>query len=192
MVFFISFITTLAIYQIVKHIFYYRNSKSYSGEVKQEVQNTISQITTINSIKLMENTKKSQSLCQQVTVILRKLGFKYEKTEDDLRFVYEGINMLIMFTPDDNYLGILVPGILDVNEENELSVLQVVEKINNQLKYVKAFLPHRNSLWLSYERQLYTNEIIREDLIETMITALSNAYLSVSYFLNDNKDSENG
>ncbi len=192
MVFFISFITTLAIYQIVKHIFYYRNSKSYSGEVKQEVQNTISQITTINSIKLMENTKKSQSLCQQVTVILRKLGFKYEKTEDDLRFVYEGINMLIMFTPDDNYLGILVPGILDVNEENELSVLQVVEKINNQLKYVKAFLPHRNSLWLSYERQLYTNEIIREDLIEAMITALSNAYLSVSYFLNDNKDSENG
>jgi hypothetical protein len=140
----------------------------------------------------MENTKKSQSLCQQVTVILRKLGFKYEKTEDDLRFVYEGINMLIMFTPDDNYLGILVPGILDVNEENELSVLQVVEKINNQLKYVKAFLPHRNSLWLSYERQLYTNEIIREDLIEAMITALSNAYLSVSYFLNDNKDSENG
>jgi hypothetical protein len=192
MVFFISFITTLAIYQIVKHIFYYRNSKSYSGEVKQKVQNTISQITTINSIKLMENTKKSQSLCQQVTVILRKLGFKYEKTEDDLRFVYEGINMLIMFTPDDNYLGILVPGILDVNEENELSVLQVVEKINNQLKYVKAFLPHRNSLWLSYERQLYTNEIIREDLIEAMITALSNAYLSVSYFLNDNKDSENG
>ena len=192
MVFFISFITTLAIYQIVKHIFYYRNSKSYSGEVKQEVQNTISQVTTINSIKLMEKNKKSQSLCQQVTVILRKLGFKYEKTEDDLRFVYEGINMLIMFTPDDNYLGILVPGILDVNEENELSVLQVVEKINNQLKYVKAFLPHRNSLWLSYERQLYTNEIIREDLIETMITALSNAYLSVSYFLNDNKDSENG
>jgi hypothetical protein len=43
MVFFISFITTLAIYQIVKHIFYYRNSKSYSGEVKQKVQNTISQ-----------------------------------------------------------------------------------------------------------------------------------------------------
>ena len=99
--------------------------------------------------------------------------------------------MLIMFTDDENYLSILVPGILDTDKDNELTVLRLVEKMNNQLKYVKAFMPHGESLWLSYERQLYTNEIISENLIEAMITGLANAYASVGYFLNIKEENEN-
>ncbi len=99
--------------------------------------------------------------------------------------------MLIMFTDDENYLSILVPGILDADKDNELTVLRLVEKMNNQLKYVKAFMPHGESLWLSYERQLYTNEIISENLIEAMITGLANAYAPVGYFLNIKEENEN-
>ncbi len=52
-------------------------------------------------------------------------------------------------------------------------------------------MPHGESLWLSYERQLYTNEIISENLIEAMITGLANAYASVGYFLNIKEENEN-
>ena len=84
------------------------------------------------------------------------------------------------------------PSLLGVgNFSNELTVLRLVEKMNNQLKYVKAFMPHGESLWLSYERQLYTNEIISENLIEAMITGLANAYASVGYFLNIKEENEN-
>ena len=99
--------------------------------------------------------------------------------------------MLIMLTDDENYLSIFVPGILDADKDNELTVLRLVEKMNNQLKYVKAFMPHGESIWLSYERQLYTNEIISENLIEAMITGLANAYASVGYFLNIKEENEN-
>ena len=84
------------------------------------------------------------------------------------------------------------PGIMDADKNNELTLLRIVEKMNNQLKYVKAFVPHGDSLWLSYERQLYTNEIISENLIEAMITGLANAYTSVGYFINVQEESENG
>ena len=61
---------------------------------------------------------------KQVSCILHKLGFKFEETDNDLRFDYEGIHMLIMFTDDENYLSILVPGILDADKDNELTVLR--------------------------------------------------------------------
>lgn len=148
-----------------------------------------SKTTNINTMK---ESNQEKSMRQQVTCIMHKLGFRVEETDNDLRFDYEGIHMLIMFTEDENYLAILVPGIMDADKNNELTLLQIVEKMNNQLKYVKAFVPHGDSLWLSYERQLYTNEIISENLIEAMITGLANAYTSVGYFINVQEESENG
>ena len=38
---------------------------------------------------------------------------------------------------------------------------------------------------------IYTNEIISENLIEAMITGLANAYASVGYFLNIKEENEN-
>ena len=90
----------------------------------------------------MKESNQEKSMRQQVTCIMQKLGFRVEETDNDLRFDYEGIHMLIMFTEDENYLAILVPGIMDADKNNELTLLRIVEKMNNQLKYVKAFVPH--------------------------------------------------
>ena len=183
-------VPSLGLFLFLTYLLSRINTKSKDKESTMRPED--SPTTDVNLLDKMEDNTKPQSLRQQITTILRRLGFKFEETEDDLRFVYEGIHMLIMFTEDDNYLAILVPGILDVNTDNELSILRIAEKLNNQLKYVKAFLPHGNSMWLSYERQLYTNEIINDGLIEAMITGLASAYSAVGYFLSSNKETENG
>ena len=193
-----TIVTTIVVVLVVLGILYRKKEKSNEGN--EESSNTPMQVQTAdsesnsieeNSITTMEENNQEKSMRKQVSCILHKLGFKFEETDNDLRFDYEGIHMLIMFTDDENYLSILVPGILDADKDNELTVLRLVEKMNNQLKYVKAFMPHGESLWLSYERQLYTNEIISENLIEAMITGLANAYASVGYFLNIKEENEN-
>ena len=193
-----TIVTTIVVVLVVLGILYRKKEKSNEGN--EESSNTPMQVQTAdsesnsieaNSITTMEENNQEKSMRKQVSCILHKLVFKFEETDNDLRFDYEGIHMLIMFTDDENYLSILVPGILDADKDNELTVLRLVEKMNNQLKYVKAFMPHGESLWLSYERQLYTNEIISENLIEAMITGLANAYASVGYFLNIKEENEN-
>ena len=157
-----TIVTTIVVVLVVLGILYRKKEKSNEGN--EESSNTPMQVQTAdsesnsieaNSITTMEENNQEKSMRKQVSCILHKLVFKFEETDNDLRFDYEGIHMLIMFTDDENYLSILVPGILDADKDNELTVLRLVEKMNNQLKYVKAFMPHGESLWLSYERHLY-------------------------------------
>lgn len=136
---------------------------------------------------IMENNRP-KTLNEQLQSILRRLGFKYEISDDDIRFSYEGINMVVMLTDDPNYFSTLVPGIIEVEDYGELEVLKIAENINKQLKYVKAFMPHGTSLWLSYERQLHRDEVIEDALVEAIIQNLAHAYSAIGYFVQNKEN----
>lgn len=123
------------------------------------------------------NMRKKQTLSpnEQIKLLLHKLGFIPEEYEDCLTFTFEGIHMVLNYLPDD-MLSIRVPNILQVNEGSKLVALHIADRINDRLKYVKAYLWKEESLELVYERQWIENEKVEESLIGNMVMALANAY----------------
>ena len=94
-----------------------------------------------------------------------ELGFKLEQMDDfGYGFSYEGTNFIFMPNSDDEeFLNICVPGIYDLEEESPLTFIELMNKINSTLKYIKAYELGK-SIWLFYERELFGDE----DLMKVM------------------------
>ena len=69
-----------------------------------------------------------------------ELGFKLEQMDDfGYGFSYEGTNFIFMLNSDDEeFLNICGPGIYDLEEESPLTFIELMNKINSTLKYIKA------------------------------------------------------
>ena len=91
--------------------------------------------------------------------VFAELGFKLEQMDDlGYEFSYEGTNFIFMPSADDeDFLNICVPGIYDLEEESPLTFIELMNKINSTLKYIKAYELSK-SIWLFYERELLGNE----------------------------------
>ena len=101
-----------------------------------------------------------------------ELGFKLEQMDDfGYGFSYEGTNFIIMLNSDDEeFLNICVPGIYDLEEESPLTFIELMNKINSTLKYIKAYELGK-SVWLFYERELFGDEDLMK-VISRMILHL--------------------
>lgn len=141
--------------------------------------------------KELSMSTKVVGLRERVSSILKNLGFIIGVDNDKIYFSFEGINMLIIITEDQSYLGILVPNIIDMSDENELLSLRIVESLNNRVKYVKAYIPYDNSIWLSYERELMEEEI-EEELVGSMISNLEYACHEIWNYYNVIKNNTDG
>lgn len=126
---------------------------------------------------------------EKIMEAFAQLGFNLTEVENlGYAFSYEGINYLYLNSDDDEeFLNISVPGIYEVDEENETTYLAVCEKINSLRKYVKAYT-FGDSLWIFYERALIGDENL-EEVIRHMILHLAAALV----FAHDVKEKiENG
>ena len=86
-------------------------------------------------------------------------------------FSYEGTNFIFMPNADDeDFLNICVPGIYDLEEESPLLFIELMNKINSTLKYIKAYELGK-SIWLFYERELFGDEDLAK-VISRMILHL--------------------
>ena len=96
---------------------------------------------------------------EKVMEVFAELGFKLEQMDDlGYEFSYEGTNFIFMPSADDeDFLNICVPGIYDLEEESPLTFIELMNKINSTLKYIKAYELSK-SIWLFYERELLGNE----------------------------------
>ena len=101
-----------------------------------------------------------------------ELGFKLEQMDDfGYGFSYEGTNFIFMLNSDDEeFLNICVPGIYDLEEESPLTFIELMNKINSTLKYIKAYELGK-SIWLFYERELFGDEDLMK-VISRMILHL--------------------
>jgi hypothetical protein len=109
---------------------------------------------------------------EKILEAFAELGFKLEQMDDfGYGFSYEGTNFIFMLNSDDEeFLNICVPGIYDLEEESPLTFIELMNKINSTLKYIKAYELGK-SIWLFYERELFGDEDLMK-VISRMILHL--------------------
>lgn len=109
---------------------------------------------------------------EKILEAFAELGFKLEQMDDfGYGFSYEGTNFIFMPNADDEeFLNICVPGIYDLEEESPLTFIELMNKINSTLKYIKAYELGK-SIWLFYERELFGDEDLMK-VISRMILHL--------------------
>lgn len=109
---------------------------------------------------------------EKILEAFAELGFQLEQMDDfGYGFSYEGTNFIFMpNTDDEEFLNICVPGIYDLEEESPLSFIELMNKINSTLKYIKAYELGK-SIWLFYERELFGDEDLAK-VISRMILHL--------------------
>ena len=116
---------------------------------------------------------------EKILEAFKDLGFEMEELEGmGYGFEYEGKHFLYMYNEDDeDFLNISLPGVLDIDNENNTTFYQVMDKLNGTLKYVKAYKLN-DSMWLFYERELFGGEDLKQ-VLSRMILHLEAGF----YFL---------
>jgi hypothetical protein len=113
---------------------------------------------------------------EKILEVFKALGFEMEFMEIGYGFQYEGKHYLYMPNDDDeDFLNISLPAVLDINDENNVSFYQLMDKINGTLKYVKVNKLN-DSMWLFYERELFGDEDLKQ-VISRMIFHLEAGFM---------------
>ena len=118
---------------------------------------------------------------EKVLETMKELGFVTIPVENFYLFEYEGKGFLYYVDNEgDSFLSVVLPNLMDSDSDDEeehedkfLDLLRMQVEVNNKVKYVKAFV-RQDSLWLSYEREVYAEEDLKE-LIPKMILHLLGA-----------------
>ena len=101
---------------------------------------------------------------EEILEAFKALGFEVEDLEIGYGFQYEGKHYLYMPNDEDeDFLNISLPAVLDIDDENNVTFYQLMDKINGTLKYVKANKLN-DSMWLFYERELFGGEDLKQIL----------------------------
>ena len=129
---------------------------------------------------------------EKILEAFKALGFEMEELEGmGYGFQYEGKHFLYMYNEDDeDFLNITLPGVLDIDNENDITLYQAMDKLNGTLKYVKAYTLN-DSMWLFYERELFGDEDLKQ-VISRMILHLEAALIFLRRAIADSDYSDGG
>lgn len=130
---------------------------------------------------------------EKILETLRELGFELkEYGEQGFHFKYEGNNYLYIYHADDeDFLNIVMPGILDLDNDEELAFYKVMDNLNYNLKYVKVNKVE-DEMWLVYERELIGEEDLKK-LLTHIIAQLDAGYAFLQRMIrmaNNDEDQE--
>ena len=104
-------------------------------------------------------------------------------------FHYEGKHFIYMYNEDDeDFLNIALPGIMDVDDTDEQTCYQLINKLNAQRMYIKAYLCN-DSIWLFYERELFGGEDLKK-LLSRMILHLHAGFYAFRHVMDDFGDED--
>ena len=129
---------------------------------------------------------------EKILEAFKALGFELEELEGmGYGFQYEGKHFLYMYNEDDeDFLNISLPGVLDIEDENDTTFYHVMDKLNGTLKYVKAYKLN-DSMWLFYERELFGGEDLKQ-VLSRMILHLEAALMFLRRAMASSDDSDGG
>lgn len=103
---------------------------------------------------------------------LREEGFCPKEEEYGLAFKCEGLNFIFFYDEDDDqYFRLMISGIFDVTEENFPAVLLAMNKVNSEMKVVKAYTPVPDAVWIGFEVIVDTTPVLA-DFVPRGITML--------------------
>ena len=118
--------------------------------------------------------------------ILTRLGFFSNPVSDEwsaLEFSFEGVNMLFLPDDDEKCVMMAVPNIFGVDDENRMLVYETANELNNSMKFLKAGILSNESVWLTYEHFLGSNEV-SEEIVEHMIRLLGAGFVKFHNLIN--------
>ena len=92
---------------------------------------------------------------------LAEEGFRPHETPFGIAFKYEGINFLYFNDPEDEqYFRLMMPAIFEVTEDNEETIMRVMNDVNGNIKVVKLYTMDmenedgkgkETSVWVAFE-----------------------------------------
>lgn len=116
-------------------------------------------------------------MMEQIAKILREQGLNPVDEGGFLTFSYQNINFLYLEDErDGNFYSMYIPGILKVEEAGQCNILEVLNSINNQLKFVK-FVLNGEYVWVGMEQKCYSEPNMKE-MVTFSIEVLLFAYHS--------------
>lgn len=83
---------------------------------------------------------------------LAEEGYRYNETDFGLEFKSNGLTILFINSSNDEQIfQLILPSIYEMNDENELAVLQAVNKVSYEFKVVKAYVDNDNDVNVSFQ-----------------------------------------
>ena len=102
---------------------------------------------------------------------LREEGFCPREETYGLAFKCEGRNYVFFYDEDDDqYFRLIMPGIFDITEENFPAVLLAMNKVNSEIKVIKAYT-FKDNVWLGFEAIVDSTPVLA-DFVPRGITML--------------------
>lgn len=119
------------------------------------------------------------AIIDQILEYLKKEGLQPVKEDFGIIFKYQMITFIILDSEDDEYfLRIIMPGIMDVDSNNRMDVLDACNKVTAGVKIAKAYIndgDDESEVWLSVE-QLLDQDPRFEDIIPRSLNTLLAAH----------------
>ncbi len=125
----------------------------------------------------------------KVLEILYQLGVQPELVDENFGYRFEYEELTVLFIPEDedaHTVYFMIPGILDISEDNRVAVLEAMAKLAGKMKFVQPVIIS-DSVWLNYQHFLGEQEPTPE-LIEHMIRVLAISTVQFHKFINNEDD----
>ena len=127
------------------------------------------------------------TIIDQVFDFLKSQGLQPEKREYGIAFMYQMMSFVILnYENDDYFFRLVMPGIMDVDANNRVDVLEACNKVTAGMKIAKAFIHDSDSgsdVWLTTE-QLMDQDPRFEDIIPRSLKTLIAAHMEFGKAIN--------
>lgn len=92
---------------------------------------------------------------EELLAYLRQQGLQPQEEDFGIFFRYQMLNFLV-FTDDEDplYLRLVLPGIMDVDENNREDVLEACNRVSCDVKVAKCFISDNKDVWIACEQLL--------------------------------------
>ena len=118
-------------------------------------------------------------MIKEIFEYLKSEGLQPEMKEYGIFFRYQMMSFYILnYEDDDHFLRVVLPGIMDVDANNRVDVLEACNKVTAEMKIVKAYVMDSSdgdNVWLSTEQILDADPQL-VDIIPRSLNVLLSAY----------------
>ena len=113
---------------------------------------------------------------EEIAAYLQAQGLKPKVEDFGVYFQYKMRNFWFLTDDEDEqYLRLVMPGIMDVDKNNLDDVLKACNKVTKDVKIAKCFVSENSDVWIACE-QLLDQDPKLEDVIPRSLRIMIGAY----------------
>ena len=112
----------------------------------------------------------------RIASYLTAQGLQPTVNEFGVNFKYQLKNFWVLtYDDDEQYLRLIMPGIMDVDQNNRSDVLEACNKVSAGMKVAKCYISENDDVWLACE-QLLDSDPNFNDVIPRSLKILLGAF----------------